>query len=328
MNKKLVAVAIAGAFAGASPAVMAGAMAPVKLGGFIDSIFTFQNEALDDTSTNVDGDLSNPANQKFTTDGEVDFMGGSGNVNARIDLDVADSTTEVEQAVISWMTSDALTVNIGKMNHNVTWEGQDAPDLYQTSFGQIASIVRGQTSTAGSAQGVVLAFNAGAAAVNVGLLNDLHGADEENSFLLQASGSPMDGLDLKASLVTQADNTAANATSAENVIDVNGQYGMDNWFVALEILSLGTDADSFADNAWGLTGNMDFGNGFGATLRYDTVSYNDTGAVSNDDTTSTTLAGTYAAADNLGLVLELRNDDDGTDSFSTVTLEAVGTFGN
>jgi len=272
--------------------------------------------------------LSNPANQKFTTDGEVDFMGGSGNVNARIDLDVADSTTEVEQAVISWMTSDALTVNIGKMNHNVTWEGQDAPDLYQTSFGQIASIVRGQTSTAGSAQGVVLAFNAGAAAVNVGLLNDLHGADEENSFLLQASGSPMDGLDLKASLVTQADNTAANATSAENVIDVNGQYGMDNWFVALEILSLGTDADSFADNAWGLTGNMDFGNGFGATLRYDTVSYNDTGAVSNDDTTSTTLAGTYAAADNLGLVLELRNDDDGTDSFSTVTLEAVGTFGN
>lgn len=329
MNKKLIAVAIAGAFAGASPAVMAGAPLETGVSGFVDSIFTFSDERFDDAGLDVDGAAANTKNTKFETSGEVDFMGSMGNVAVRIDLDVNGGTT-VEQSKISWMANDAVTVNIGRQNAvGLGFEGEDAPDLYQTTTGQIRDIINGQsTVNAGNnVEGVIFDFGAGPANISVGLLNDLQGANESNSLLITAGGSPMDGLDLQLGIVTQADNTALNTASLENLIDIYATYGMDNWWVNFEFLSAGTDADSMVDTGMGLTGHMDFGNGFGATLRFDTVAYNDTGAVSNDDSTSTTLAGTYAAADNLGFVLEFRTDDDGTTDTSRVTLEAVGTFG-
>jgi hypothetical protein len=175
----------------------------------------------------------------------------------------------------------------------------------------------------------VVDFNAGPAMINVGVLNDLQGAAEENSFLLSAGIKPMDGLDLKISLITQADTTAGNPASLENIIDAYATYGMDNWFVNLEILDAGTSADGLVDNGWGLTGHMDFGGGFGATLRYDTLSYNDIVGVSQDDSTSTTIAGTYTASDNLAFNLEINSLDLGgtTDKSTEVLLEAVGTFG-
>ena len=352
MNKKLIAVAIAGAFAGASPAVMAGAMGPVKISGFVDSVFqmsgsgcdnaansigynlsTYSNEVASSVCNNgvdVDGVAANSAERKFSTNGEIDFITTNNNVTARIDLDV-DGGASAEQALISWMANDSLTVNIGRMNSGVGFEKEDAPDLYQVTHGLIYQTLEDQTSanTGNNVDGVVLAFNAGPAAINVGLLNDLQGANEENSFLLQAAGSPVDGLNLNIALVTQADNTANNASSAENVIDAYATYGMDNWFVNLEILSLSNSANSFPDGGWGLTGHMDFGNGFGATLRYDVITYNDTGAgASVDDDQSTTLAGTWTVNDNLGINLEINSLDVGgtSDKANEALLEAVGTF--
>lgn len=330
MNKKLISLAIAGAFASASPSIFAAEAMSGSVSGFVDAIFTLQDEAADDTTTDVDGALANPNNMSFGTNGEVDFMGSAGDVGVRVDLDVADSTTEVEQAKISWKTSDSLTVNIGQQNaKGLGFEGEDAPDLFQTSTGQLRNIVNAQSSEGpgNNVEGVILEFGAGPANISVGLLNDLHDAAEENSLLITAGGSPTEGLNLQLGVVTQADNTAANPNSLENIIDLYATYTSGSWWVNAELLDAGTDADGMVDTGFGLTGHVDFGNGFGGTLRYDTVSYNDVGATSVDDTTSTTVAGSYAAADNLGLVLEIRSDDNGVDTFNSVTLEALGTFG-
>ena len=168
----------------------------------------------------------------------------------------------------------------------------------------------------------------------IGVLNEIGGVDNENnSFLVQASGSPVDGLNLNLSYLTQSDNTAINASSAENLLDFYATYGMDNWWVNLEYLDGAGDANGLFDMGFGLTGHMDFGNGFGGTLRYESLSFNDVGAVSVDDTTTITVAGTYAVASNLSLNLELNSVDTGdrivtdSDTATEVLLEAVGTFG-
>jgi len=336
MNKKLIAVAIAGAFVGVSPAVMAGTMAvDVKGSGFIDTILTFNNEIADDTGVDATGSVSNPDNTKFSVDGELDFSATQGDVMARIDLDVNNThgnfdSGEIEQAFSKWQANDAVAVMIGQVNSGIGFEAEDAPNLYQITHGQIYDILDSQTALRGNnVQGVVVNFAAGPASINVGVLDELGRNDEANSLLLQASGSPMDGMNLEFSFITQEDYDAAfNPSSGGNLWDLNGTYGMDNWFVGLEIMDAADDGDGLPDNAYGLYGHIDAGNGFGATLRYDTVAYNDVGAVSVDDTTSTTLAGSYAAADNLGFNLEIRSDDNGTDSFSSVLLEAVATLGD
>ena len=335
MNKKLIAVAIAGAFAGASPAVMAGAM-QVGVSGYIDGILTVQNEAADDTTLDASGSTANSANQKFSMDGEVDFTASQGNVMTRVDLDVNNTngtfdSGEIEQAFASWMANDAVTVNIGQMNTGVGFEEEDTPNIYSVTHGQIYDILDGQTSLRGNnVNGVVLGFNAGGAAdIKVGMVNELGDNAEANSFMLQASGSPMDGLNLEGSFVTQEDYDAAfNPNSAGNIFDINGTYGMDNWFVGLDILDGADDGDGLPDNAWSIFGNLDFGNGFSGSLRYDTVAYNDVGSTSVDDTTSTTVAGTWSANDNMDLLLEVRSDDNGTDTFNSVYLEAVATLGD
>ncbi len=333
MNKKLIAVAIAGAFAGASPAVMAGAM-NVGVSGYIDGIFTLQNEAADDSTVDASGSTANGAQQKFSMDGELDFTASQGNVMTRVDLDVNNTdgtfdSGEIEQAYAAWMANDALTVKLGQMNSGIGFEEEDTPNIYSVTHGQLYDIINGQTELRGNnVNGVVLAFNAGPAAINVGLLDELGRNAEANSFLLQASGSPMDGLNLEASFVTQEDYDAAfNPTSVGNVFDINGTFGMDNWFVGADIMDGADDGDGLMDNAYGIFGNMDFG-AFSAFLRYDTVTYNDVGSTSVDDTTSTTLAGTWSANDNLDMLVEFRSDDNGTDTFNSVLLEAVATLGD
>ena len=307
----------------------------VNASGYIDTVLTVADEVRDDTTTDASGSLANDSNNKFSVDGELDFTATQGDVMARIDLDINNThgsfdSGEIEQAFAKWQANDAVAVITGQLNSGIGFEAEDAPNLYQISKGQIASIIDGQTALRGNnVEGVVVNFGAGPASINVGVLDELGRNAEANSLLLQASGSPMDGMNLEFSFVTQEDWDAVNnPTSGGNLMDINGTYGMDNWFVGLELMDAADDGDGLPDNAYGLYGHIDAGNGFGATLRYDTVSYNDIGAVSVDDTTSTTLAGTWAAADNLGFNLEFRSDDDGTDSFSTILLEAVATLGD
>lgn len=349
MNKKLIAVAIAGAFAGASSAVMAGE-AQWSSNGFVDSIFTLQSSGCDNaanalgaslnnpggcstSATDVDGNAANSVERTFATSGEIDVMGSANGVTGRIDLDIgggSSGSATTEQAVISWMASDSVTVNFGRMNSGVGFEAEDAPNMNQTTHGAIWNAIDSQTSLPGNnVEGVVAAIAAGPATINVGVLNEIGGVvADENSYLIQASGEVMDGLKLNLAYLTQADNTPSNPNSGENLMDFYATYGMDNWWVNLEIADAAVSADGFFDMAYGLTGHMDFGSGFGGTLRYENVSYNDIGSTSVDDTTTLTVFGSYAAADNLSLNLEINNVDVGgtTDKANEVLLEALATF--
>ena len=280
----------------------------------------------------TDGQPANSAERKFGTTGEVDFIGDMGNgVTTRIDLDI-DGSASTEQAKVIWQASDSVTVNLGLQNSGVGFEAEDAPDLYQTTHGMIWSLLADQTTsnTGNNVAGAIVNINTGPAMINVGVLNDLQGANEENSFLLQAGGSPMDGLNLNIAWLSQADNTANNSGSYEDIVDAYVTYGMDNWFVNLEILDFANSTDGLPDGGYGLTGHMDFGNGFGATLRYEAIQYNDVGATSVDDDKSTTVAGTYAVNDNLSFNAEINTLDVGgnADKANEFILEAVGTFGN
>src|SRR3989304_1788917 len=119
MNKKLISLAIAGAFASASPAIFAAEAMSASVSGYIDTIFVVDAEGADDTALDVDGAAANPVNQKFYTTGEIDLMASAGDVSTRIDFDVTDGATDVEQAFLSWAANDSVKVNIGQQNSGV-----------------------------------------------------------------------------------------------------------------------------------------------------------------------------------------------------------------
>src|SRR3989304_3395486 len=232
MNKKLISLAIAGAFASASPAIFAAEAMSASVSGYVDTIFVVDAEGADDTALDVDGAAANPANQKFTTTGEIDFVGSVGDVSARIDFDVTDGATDVEQAFIGWAANDAVAVNIGQPNSGVGFEAEDAPDLYQITNGQIQSVIAGQSSEGpgNNIEGVVLAFNAGPATIRVGLLDDLHGANEENSLLLSAGGAPMEGLGLAFGGHDLGDSPRSMWRALGKVVADRGPYSQDKWW--------------------------------------------------------------------------------------------------
>jgi hypothetical protein len=304
MNKKLLAVAVAGAFA-ASGAAFANDHDKshgmgAKVNGHIFSTFTLTD----------DFDASNE--KRFHTDAELNIkaMVADG-VYARVDLDYGLGGTGgdgIEQAYGAWRINDMAKLQIGRFNNPLGIEAHDQADLSTISHGLIRTDILNHQVDAGTdgnnIEGVAVHLMAGPAKVTLGLLNEIGGVAEENSFLLNISGSPIDGLDLALGVLTQEDRGPLSPDSYENLINFNVAYGMDmgdiSWKVWLDYITAG----EVLDNGYSLGGYVALPNNFGVTLRYNMIEY-DGGA----EDTAITLAGSWQAADNFDLRLEWRNDD-------------------
>jgi len=302
-----------------------------KVSGFADIIWTLTDEASDSTAPGG----TNSTEGKFTVDGEVDFFSKlNETVSARVDLDLAmavngganasavtggpaDSAI-IEQAFFAWSLPNNLTFLGGVFNNPVGWEGEDAPDLYQTSHNQNWEILDGQTALHGNnVAGVALAAPLGPITVTGALLNDLQQTNEEYSIAIVVNATPVTGLDLEFGFVTQ-DNDVPTAGGAGNVMDINGTFTQGIYTAAIEILT----ADEIIDNSIMILGNVSLPMGFGVTGRIEKVAFDGPGS----DTDIITIAGTYHAAENLDVLLEYRTTDTGATDFNLLTAEFVTKF--
>lgn len=308
MNKKLLAVAVAGAFA-ASGAAFAGDKhhggdhgPGAKVNGHIFSTFTLTDDF---------GGDPNESEKKFHTDAELNIkaMVAEG-VYARVDLDYGlggdtDGGDGIEQAYGAWKINDMVKVQIGRFNSPLGIEAHDQADLnHFITHGQVRHALNDATALTGGTdgnniEGVAAHLMAGPAKITLGLLNDIGDVPEENSILLNISGSPIEGLDLSLGTITQDDDD-----NGGDLINFNAAYSLAASDMPIKVWLDYLTAAEIVDSVISIGGSVGFSHGFGVALRYDVTSYaNDT------DETSITLAASWQAADNFDLRIEWRNDE-------------------
>ena len=328
MKTKLLTLAtggilVASSFAQAADVMVEEVIESMEVSGFIDIIYTGVDEDAD-----VAGG-TNPNEGKFTADGEVDISSTYDKVTVRIDVDVragAASAGDLEQAFFVAGLTDQYAVVGGVFNNPIGWEAHDAPDMYQTSHALNWDLLEGATALYGNnVAGVALAANWGMFYATGAVLNDLAQTDEENSLALIGGLKPVEGLDIELGIVTQADKDNAGNATAGNVTDLNATWMIGDLTLVADILV----ADAIVDNSSLVLANYAFDGGLGLTGRYEMVNYAD-----NSDTTRMTVAGSWQAAKNLAVLLELTDSDHSNNGTAAalnadgklITLAFIGTF--
>jgi hypothetical protein len=316
MNKKLLILAVAGAFAASGSAFAAKDMnhgAGATVNGHVFSVFALTNDgaALDSEVPGINSPQI-PGEKSFHTDAEINIRGMvAEDVYARVDLDYNPSgdpssvSDGIEQAYGMWKAHDMVKVQIGRFNNPLGIEAHDQANLQHfITHGQVRhafnDIILSGGSDGNNIEGVAAHVMAGPAKLSLGLLNDIGDVPEENSFLLNISAAPVEGLDLALGVITQDDDE----TNVGNVINFNAAFGMDTNNMPIKVWLDYLTAAEFVDSVISLGGSIGFEGGFGVALRYDMTSYAD-----DTDETSITLAGSWSPADNFDLRFEWRNDE-------------------
>ena len=305
MNKKLIALAVAGALA----APMAAQAEGVAVSGFVDTFYTMTDDAT-------------PANESnFTVpETEVDFMGSG----VRVDLDNVSGSGDfnVEQANFTYDFGNGWSLMGGSFNSHITADEGDAPDM-QTSNNSLPFQVLAGVDAA-NLTGLSISGKAGPADVSVIVANDpstAASADKKSSVGLMVSGMPMENLSLEFTFLGEDQG-------AGDLIDLNGMYTMNGFGVGLDYLQADPEttlpAAQQVDNVYSVILSYDFGNGFGIKGRADTLSYKSNTGL--DDLTQNTIFVSYAASDNLTVALDNTSTDDGSTSDTKTTLELIATF--
>ena len=309
------------------PALVMTAMFPLHAGaadlkwdGFLD--FTFM--AVDDTA----GSGPSPTQSKFDINGELDLNANLGNkVTSRMDFDLGRSSSgsdsgRFEQAFLAWESQKGIQLKGGQFNNPLSWEAEDAPDLYQISHGQLYSIWDATTVLGGNnLMGVLVSGKTGVVTLTGAILNDLLNAPEKNSFMGMVAVKPDAHMDLKVGVATQH-------TYLKTIVDINGTYTQGLFMVGGEIM-LPSD---IVDMALGITGTYKFSEQVSGTLHFDNVSYDTSGY---DDSRSITIAASYMLEKNLMVNAELRSNNSDNNPYALiinnpdgnqVQLELVATF--
>jgi hypothetical protein len=286
MNKKLIAIAVAGALVAPLAAQAA------EVSGFADILYTATN----DGNTNDES--------LFAANGEVDVMAKSGDVSVRLDANVTDTGTALEQAFFS-APMGPVTIIGGKFNTPLTADGYDRPQMAFTTHSAVYTVAKNVATE--DMYGLAFAGMAGPANVTLAFVNDpgSNGTDNTNSVAFVVSGSIMDGLNAELGYFGQSDDTAkytsgtlGSNVGAGNITDINLQYTMDAFNVGLDYAT----AANVVDSVYSIDAGYDMGNGLTIGLRYDAVSFDS--AAGYDDPTATTVSLGYAMNDNLSVVLE------------------------
>ncbi len=346
MNKKLIALAVAGTFAGYG----AVASASTTVSGFTDIIYSAVNDSaaaaqpctavtpVTSTSNPSPNSCGNSSEGKFNADAEIDVISTVGAVTVRVDVDLqlsADSgdSGSIEQALFAWDLGPATLIG-GVFNNPIGQEAEDAPDINFTSHSVVYNILDQQTALAGNnVAGAAVAGAIGPVTLTGALLNDINQSNEENSLALVANYSPIAGLDLEAGFVTQAAqaDSAARLTvptstvdaaslsgatifgSAEDVANFNVAYSIAGATVGLDYMTAG----AIVDSAYTIWGGYEFGQGFAARARLENVSW-DSGLASGagiptitglSDSEAITFYFSYQATPNLLIALEVKDGD-------------------
>lgn len=290
MNKKLIAIAVAGA-------MVAPLAAQADVMGFADILYTSTNDGAPNTES------------QFTTNGEVDVTGKSGDVSVRLDANVTDTGTTLEQAFFS-APMGPVTIIGGKFNTPLTADGYDRPQMAFTTHSAVYTVAKNVATE--DMYGLAFAGMAGPANVTLAFVNDpgsdkgsTAAADNTNSVAFVVSGSIMEGLNAELGYFGQSDDTTkypkgtlGSNVGAGNITDINLQYTMDAFNVGLDYAT----ASNVVDNVYSIDAGYDLGNGLTIGLRYDAVSFDS--ATGYDDPTATTVSLGYAMNDNLSVTLE------------------------
>lgn len=317
MNKNLIAIAVAGVLSAPMAAQAADSM-DAKVSGFVDTFLTFTNDN-DGTNTGIgagsmcDNGTTNACETQFdVAESEIDVEA----MGVRIDVDhKSASGNSLEQANFTVdMSGWALTA--GLFNSNLTVDGQDAPDmmfstpsLVALNYGMAGGIAGADLTNVAGAQ---ISGMAGPATLRLAVINDptinLATDDAANAFIVGASGSVMDGLDLAVNMTS---------TDADDLTDVQVNYTLDALRINLDYMT------SDYTDVYSVMAGYDLGNGMGVKVRID----NDDNGTEVTDTT--TVHFDYAMTDNVALALEnysVSSDAAGANDWSATTLEFIATF--
>lgn len=296
--------------------------ADLKWNGFLD--FTFM--AIDDTTSGP-----SPTQGKFDMMGELDLNATLGNaVTARMDFDLGTAmqtmpmgdSSRFEQAFVAWDSPKGIQFKGGLFNNPLSWEAEDAPDLYQISHGQLYSIWDYTTELNGdNLMGVAVSGKTGIVTLTAAALNDLQQVDEKNSFMGMVEIKPDTQMDLKVGFITQK-------TLFKTIVDINATYTQGLIMLGGEIML----PSEIIDMGLGITGTYKFSEQVSGTLRFDNVSYDRKGY---DDSRSFTIAASYMLDKNLMVNAELRSNGSDNNFYAAkiknadgnqVQLELIATF--
>ena len=352
MNKKLIALAVAGAFAGYGAAANA-----AEVSGFAVVNYVLVDDAAEKASSCTPSGASSCANSKegkFSTEAEVDISATPAEgVTVRVDTDLSlytgdrgsaldanddgtvsagemadfkdtnSDTVTLEQAFFAWDLTHVTLIG-GVFNNPIGQEAEDAADWNFATSSMIRKSLDNQTELNGNnVAGVAVAGAAGPVTLTGALLNHLGGANDENSLALVANYSPIAGLDLELGMVTQESETNGDTTAADNVGDVmnfNAQYDI----APVAGLTVGLDYttyDKIADTAYNIWGTYAIpGTKFSVGLRLEQFGW-ETPA---NDVERTSFNVAYKAASNLKIYLDV-SDASGAGCLASAPTPAAGT---
>ncbi|HHH35642.1 MAG TPA: porin [Gammaproteobacteria bacterium] len=317
MKKKMIALAVAGAFA----APLAVQAAGVEVSGFADILYNFKDEAADPAPSAPPG-TKNTKEKKFSVNAEVDVIGSlSDNVTVRIDMDgdvmgSGAGNVTFEQAYAAWGVTEQVGVMAGIFNNPIGYDEEDKPDIDFITHNSIFNILDNQTALGGNnIAGVAVSGGNNMFTLGVAYLNDIQQVDEENSVAVFGNLMPMQDVELEFGYVTQ-DNDNPAMGGAGNVWDINGQWGnIMGSGVAVGAEYLGTD--EVLDGAWNVWAGVDFAQGFALKGRYESSASDLTGV---DDSTRYSIYGSWNATQNVKVALEYtQGDTDQNSTFDAVT---------
>ena len=123
-----------------TPLLMPYAMAAeleITPSGFVDMVWTLS----DGTDRGINGD-----DGQFNTSGELDIESKfNESVAIRVDADINPSTgnsdsARLEQIYLQWNIDQDMSLKGGVFNNRLTFEREDAPDIYSITHGQLWDI--------------------------------------------------------------------------------------------------------------------------------------------------------------------------------------------
>ena len=193
----------------------------MQINGFVDIVWTLS----DGTDEGVNGDEGH-----FSTSGEIDVQTAlKGPISLRMDADLNPSPSggadsgRLEQAFLTWDIQNNINLKAGVFNNNLSWEKEDAPDMYQVTHGLLWDVWNQSTVDldGNNITGLELAYSADIFTLMVGFLNDIGGVAEENSVKFAGEIRAMPNLNVVVGLITQD-------AGLENIIDVNATWTLDD----------------------------------------------------------------------------------------------------
>jgi len=340
MNKKLIALAVAGVISGYGAA----ANAATTVSGFavVDYVLTKDaSGAANGCTPTASLTCNNSSEGKFGAEGEVDVIHqATDSVTVRMDVDLslagtdgAADSADLEQVFFAWDLAP-VTLIAGVFNNPIGQEAEDSADWNFVTESMIRSALDNQTALHGNnVAGLAVAGAVGPVTLTGALLNHIsstNNGNEENSIALVANYSPVPGLDLELGTVTQESETDGITTvgDVENVGDVmnfNAQYALP----MVAGLTVGLDYatfDEIVDTSHNLWAQYAIPNTkFSVGVRLEELSWVAYGgATAANEVERTSFTASYKAANNLKIALEV-SDGDGAGCLASAPAVPAGT---